>query len=89
PQGCYGVQTASAKYFNKDVSELSLVECAAIAAIPQYPTRWDPIQNPAGNKERRDVILKEMFTQGIITKEDYEEAKNTELVLATEGQEQT
>ncbi len=88
-QGCYGVQTASAKYFNKDVSELSLVECAAIAAIPQYPTRWDPIQNPAGNKERRDVILKEMFTQGIITKEDYEEAKNTELVLATEGQEQT
>lgn len=83
-QGCNGVQTAANEYFGKDVSDLTLVECAALAAIPQYPTKWDPRQHPDQNKERRDVILSEMYNQGYITLEERDEAFNTELVLYNE-----
>lgn len=80
-QKCYGVQAASHKYFNKDVSELTLVECAALAAIPKAPTSYDPIQNPEKNKQRRDTVLMKMHELGKITDEEYQTALNTELVL--------
>ncbi len=81
-QGCYGVQAAANTYFDKDVSELSLVECAALASITQAPTKWDPIQNPENNKERRDVVLMKMYELGKINYSQYQEALNTELELA-------
>ena len=84
-QGCYGVQSAAYKYFGKDVSELSLVECAALASITQAPTKWDPIQNPENNKKRRNVVLDQMLEYGYITQEECEAAKKEELVLK-EGQ---
>lgn len=87
-QRCNGVQAAANKYFGKDASELTLVECAAIAGITQYPTKWDPILNPDNNKYRRNVILKEMYKQGFITYAEYEEAYNQELVLATDKEEE-
>ncbi len=80
-QGATGVQAAAHKYFNKNVSDLSLVECAAIAGITQYPTKWDPIQNPENNKYRRQVILTQMYVQGLITKAEYDSAYNEELVI--------
>ncbi len=80
-QGCYGVQAASYTYFGKDVSELTLIECAAIAAITQAPTKWDPIQNPENNKLRRDLILKEMLDQGYITQSEFNQAYDKELML--------
>ncbi len=80
-QGCYGVQTAEYTYFGKDVSDLNLIECAAIAAITQAPTKWDPIQNPDNNKLRRDLILNEMLDQGYITQSEYKDAYNKELIL--------
>lgn len=83
-QGCSGVQAAANKYFGKDASELTLLECAAIAGITQFPTKWDPIQNPDNNKERRNVILKEMYSQGLITYAEYESAYNQDLVLVTD-----
>ena len=45
-QGCYGVQTAANRYFNKDVADLTLSECAVIAGITQNPTYYDPVTNP-------------------------------------------
>ncbi len=87
-QGCYGVQAAANEYFDKDASELTLLECAAIAGITQFPTKWDPVQNPDNNKERRNVILKEMYNQGLITYAEYESAYNKELVLAGEDEEE-
>ncbi|MBQ9940374.1 MAG: PBP1A family penicillin-binding protein [Clostridia bacterium] len=83
-QGQYGVQSAAREYFGKDVSELSLVECAAIASITQYPTKWDPKQNPENNRERRNTVLYEMLDQGLITEEEYNEAVTLDLVLADE-----
>ena len=60
-QGCIGVQAASYKYFGKPVSELELIECAAIAAITQNPAKWDPKVHPENNIERRDRILAHML----------------------------
>lgn len=80
-QGCYGVQAAAYKYFNKSVSELSLVECCAIAGIVQNPYKIDPILHPENNRERRNNILYEMLDQGKITQLEYDEAVNAELVL--------
>ena len=78
---CYGVQAAANTYFSKDVSELSLVECASIAAIVQSPTKMNPYSRPERNKERRDAILENMLKYGFINEEEYNEAVNTELVV--------
>ena len=77
----YGVQAAANYYFGKDVSELSLVECAALASIPKSPTKYDPVRNSRNNKERHDVVLEKMAELGMISKEECKEAQNTELVL--------
>lgn len=72
--GTYGVQTASYKYFDKSVSDLTLSECAVLAAIPQNPTSFNPINNPEKNAERREKVLKNMLDQGYITSEEHAEA---------------
>ena len=63
-EGCWGVQTAAKKYFGKDVSELSLAECAAIAGITNLPTYYDPFYSEENNKNRQETILREMYNQG-------------------------
>ncbi len=80
-QGCYGVQAAANVYFNKDVSELTLVECAALASITQAPTKWDPKLNPDNNEYRRTLVLNKMLELGKITQIEYDEAVNTELKI--------
>lgn len=62
-QGCLGVQTASTRYFNKDVADLTLSECAVIAAITQNPTEYDPVTNPESNAKRREKVLGNMLEQ--------------------------
>lgn len=73
-QSTLGVQAASKRYFNKDVSELTLSECACIAAITQNPAKWNPISHPDNNNERRIRVLDKMLEQGMITKKEYDEA---------------
>ena len=72
--GCYGVQAASYRYFAKDVSDLTLSECAVIAGITQNPTRYNPINNPDENAARRRVVLDYMLEQGYISETAYREA---------------
>lgn len=81
-QGCYGVGAAAQFYFSKDVSELTLAECATIAAITNSPTYYDPIKNPENNKARRLIILGQMYEQGYIDEEEYSEACSSEISLA-------
>ena len=69
-----GVQAASLRYFNKSVSQLTLSECAVIAAITQRPTYYNPILYPEHNAERRAKVLKNMYDQGYIEKMEYERA---------------
>jgi len=75
----YGVQAAANYYFGCDVSELTLTQCACLAAIPKSPTKYDPVRNPEENKKRRDVVLLKMYELEYITKEEYEEAVNADL----------
>ncbi len=69
-----GVQAASEKYFGKDVSELTLSECAVIAGITQNPSSYNPITHPDKNATRRKKVLSEMKKQGYISQAEYEEA---------------
>jgi len=80
-QNCFGVGAAAEKYFSKDVSELSLIECAAIASITKNPSYYDPIKNPENNARRRDTVLTLMLEQGYITEEEYNETYGKELTL--------
>lgn len=73
-QGCLGVQTAAQRYFNKDAKDLTLSECAVIAAITQSPSNLNPVSNPENNAKRREKVLKNMKEQGSITKDEYDEA---------------
>ena len=80
-QGCYGVGAAADIYYSKPVSELSLSECATIAAITNSPTYYNPIRNPENNKSRRNLILDEMLAQELIGEGEYLEAYNSEIEL--------
>ena len=60
-EGCYGVETAAKTYFGKGLSQLSVSECAVLAAIPQNPTKYDPLLSPDDNKTRRTQVLKYML----------------------------
>lgn len=78
--GCYGAKTAAEKYFGKDVKDLNLAECACLASITQFPTRYDPLLNPDNNKERATRILDNMLEQKMITQEQYNEAVNYKMI---------
>lgn len=69
-----GVQAESMKLFGKPVSELTLAECASLAGITKNPARYDPLTHPDNNLARRDYILYEMWQQGYISEEEYNEA---------------
>ncbi len=73
-QNCYGVGTGAEVYFGKNISELSLAECATLAAIVKSPSSYDPYKNPENNTKRRNLVLNEMYSQGMITFEEYNSA---------------
>jgi penicillin-binding protein 1A len=66
------------------VTELTLAEGAALASIRKFPTKYDPKQNPEYNLERRNTVLKTMYSYGDITKEEFEAAWDEPLKLYTE-----
>ncbi len=73
-QNRLGVQAASKRYFNKDVSELTLSESAVIAGITQNPSGYDPVTQPENNAKRRKKVLGNMLKQGYIDQTAYDEA---------------
>ena len=72
--GSYGVQAAARQYFDKDVWDLNLSECATLAGITQNPTKFNPITNPDSNQKRRKEVLQHMLDQNYITQEQYDDA---------------
>lgn len=102
-KGQTGVQQAASYYFDKDVSELSLVECAALAAIVKNPSQYNPESHDEdyyvtnskgeevlkrGNAYRRWTVLEEMKNNGYITEAECKAAQNETLVLATHDDEE-
>lgn len=82
---CYGVVTASLKYFNKDVSELTLAECASLVAITNNPSLYDPLQTDWGlenNRTRQLLVLGAMLEQGKIDQAAYDAAKEENVVFS-------
>ena len=71
---CQGVESAAQLYFDKPIGKCTLAECAAIAGITQNPSRWNPLVYPENNRERRELVLSEMYDQKMITKDQYDEA---------------
>lgn len=67
--GAYGVQDASETYFSKDVSELSLIECAMLAGLPQAPSAYNPNKYFEKAKRRQKIVLELMAKNGYINKE--------------------
>lgn len=85
--GICGVQVAANYYFNKDVSQLSLVECASLAAITKNPSAYNPETKPEGNKERRADVLYKMYELKKINEQQYVEALAAEIVIDNSQQE--
>ena len=79
--GCYGVGIASEYYFSKDIKELTLNECACIAAITNNPSYYDPIKKPENNARRKDLILSQMLEQGYITEDEFNNAYGVSVEL--------
>lgn len=72
--GAWGIGQAARVYFGKDVADLTISESALLAGLPQRPSDYSPYRNPASAERRRRYVLKRMWVDGFITREQYEEA---------------
>ena len=73
-QTAVGAEAAAQTYFSKPAKDLDLTESALIAGLPQAPSEYNPILDPAAARERRNDVLRAMEEQGYITTEEYGEA---------------
>ncbi len=87
---CYGVQSASKKYFGKPVQELSLAQCAVLAGITNQPGKYNPFTESGREKakERQEIILKKMLELGKIDQTQYEQALKEDLKYASKADSQ-
>jgi penicillin-binding protein 1A len=72
--GSYGVAAAAQTYFSKNLSDLTIGERAMLAGMPQAPSRFNPVRNPTAAKNRRDMIIRRMETEGFINATEAEAA---------------
>lgn len=79
--GAYGVESAARTYFGKSVGDLTLAESALIAGLPQRPSGYSPHTNMKAAIGRRNVVLRQMAEQGLITEQEAEEAISEEVNL--------
>ena len=79
--GSYGVGAAASTYFNKELSNLTLAECALIAGLPQAPSVYSPYKDMKKAEKRRNKVLNRMYIMKTITKEQYEKALKEPIVL--------
>lgn len=73
-QNTLGVEAAAKRYFGKPVADLTLSECATLAAITKSPNGYNPITKPEANAKRREKVLKDMLAQEMISQEEYDTA---------------
>ncbi len=83
-EGAYGVQVAAKTYFGKDVSDLTLEECALLAGLPKRPEYYSPFEDEQRATERRNLVLTLMAEQGFIKPKEANEAKKVPLKLVAE-----
>ena len=86
--GAYGIEAASQRYFSKSAKDLTLVEAATLIGIPQSPTYNNPIDNMDQCTKRRNVVLERMVSNGVISREEADAAKQEPIVLNVHEQSQ-
>ncbi len=74
-----GVEAASLTYFNKNVQNISLPQAALLAGLPQAPSEYDPIRNPQAARQRRNLVLQQMASQGYISQQTSAQAQKAGL----------
>lgn len=79
--GYYGIEAAAKGYFSKSCTELSLGELAFLCAIPNSPTRYDPLKHYKNTVARKNRILDQMLADGVINRIEYDEAYSKKIVL--------
>jgi penicillin-binding protein 1A len=79
--GYYGIRTAFKGYFNKDLEQATVAECALIAGLLVAPGKYSPYVNPLRAKQRQGYVLKRMFDTGKITEIEYKNAKQEEIKI--------
>ncbi|WP_019218639.1 penicillin-binding protein 1A [Bartonella florencae] len=84
-RGTYGIAAASLTYFNKSVNDLTLEECAYLAALPKGPGNYDPFKNTQRAINRRNWVIDRMVTNGYVTREQGEKAKEKPLGAKIRG----
>ncbi len=80
-QGTYGIAAASLEYFDKPIKELNYPEAALLAALPKAPSKYNPYKYPKVGKFRRDLVLKNLKENNVITKEQFDDFKNQKINL--------
>lgn len=80
-ENSYGVETAAHTYFNKSAKDLTIAECAMIGGLAQAPSSVNPFSNLEAAKKRQQLVLGKMYELGFITEEQYNTAKEEELVV--------
>ncbi|WP_314010442.1 transglycosylase domain-containing protein [Pseudostreptobacillus hongkongensis] len=77
-RGVYGIKNASLNYFNKLPKDLTVGEAAILASIPKSPTKYSKLENAI---QRQKVVLKLMYENKAITKEEYDKAKDEKITF--------
>ena len=92
-RGCYGVKSAAAEYFGKELQSLTVAECASLISITNNPSLFNPYSESvymykgeerdgaARNRYRQLNVLSEMLDQGYLTQAEYDEAVAQEMVF--------
>jgi membrane peptidoglycan carboxypeptidase len=82
--GTYGVQSAAQHYFRTTADKLTLPQAALLAGLVKNPTGYDPTNDPARSKARRDVVIKRMLELGVITVHQANQALRTPVINPAE-----
>ncbi len=80
-EGSYGIASASLRYFDKPISELNYSESALLAALPKAPSKYNPYKNKELATYRRNLVIKNLYDNNYISKENYDEFINSEIIL--------
>lgn len=83
--GFYGLEAAAKGYFGKSAVDLTLSELAFVCSIPNNPTLYDPITNMENTLKRRDRVLKQIYDQGYIDQDTYNEALAETITLSPDA----
>ena len=77
----YGVEASAQHYFSKSAKDLTVAEAALMAGVTNAPSAYDPVAHPELAKNRRNWVLSKMLEEKFITKQQYDEAANSEIKL--------